>query len=216
MAALKIFLDTGGRVGRPLFDEYGEAVLIARNKRDEKCLFENYFKGELEKIESQLGNESALRTHILASIAGAFARSQAELMDFLGNTFFAHQKEIDILSPLTDKIIGLLEEKEMVLPEKGHLKATRFGRRVSELYIDLLSGVILKEALQEPKEKEVFALLHMIAMTPDMMVLSLQQRDGEEMLDAFYKHADSLLISEEEKYPTDEVLSQIKTASVLM
>ncbi len=206
----------GGRAGRPSFDEYGEAVLIARNKRDEKYLFENYIKGELEKIDSQLGHESALRTHILASIAGAFTGTRDELMDFLRGTFFARQNGIDTLSSLTNEIIEFLQEKEMIVSEADHFKATRFGRRVSELYIDPLSGATLKEAMQTPKEKEVFALLHMIAMTPDMMVLSLRQRDREEIFDAFYGCSDSLLIPDDEKVPTDELLSQIKTASVLM
>ncbi len=204
-----------GRAGRPFFDEYGEAVLVARNKRDEKYLFENYIKGDLEEIDSQLGNEPALRTHILGSIAGAFTTTRGELTDFLGGTFFAHQQGRETLSDLTNRIVGFLEEKEMVTAGDDHLKATRFGRRVSELYIDPVSGVLLREALESPKKKEDFSLLHMIALTPDMMVLSLRQRDRDEMLDIFYENSASLLIADEERFPTDEVLAQLKTASVL-
>jgi helicase len=205
-----------GRAGRPGFDNYGEAVLIARNSRDERYLFENYIKGEPEKIDSRLANESVLRTHILASIAGAFTRNRAELMDFLENTFFAYQKGTAYLSPITDEIIEFLEEEGMIAFKKDNLFATSFGRRISELYIDPLTGVIIKDALHEPKEKEAFALLHMIASTPDMMVLTLRKKDRNEMLDVFYAHADSLLITDEEKYPTDESLSELKTASALM
>ncbi len=205
-----------GRAGRPLFDEYGEAVLVARNKKDESFLFENYIKGELERINSQLGNESALRTHILASIAGLFTKDRAELTDFLGRTFFAHQKGMNTLSSLTDEILKFLEEEGMVTSEKRGLRATRFGRRVSELYIDPLTGVILRDSLQQPKEKEGLALLHMITRTPDMMVFSLRKGDLDEMLELFYGREDTLLIPKEEKYPTDEVLSQLKTASALM
>jgi helicase len=205
-----------GRAGRPGFDNYGEAILIARNSRDERYLFENYIKGEPEKIDSQLADESALRTHILASIGGAFTRSKTELMDFLENTFFAYQKGSAYLSPITNKIIEFLEEEGMIVLKKDNLFATSFGRRISELYIDPLTGVIIRDALREPKEKETFALLHMIACTPDMMVLTLRRKDRNEMLDIFYAHADSLLIPDEEKYPTDEILSQLKTASALM
>lgn len=205
-----------GRAGRPVFDKYGEAVLVARNKRDEGYLFENYIKGKPEEIDSQLANESALRTHILASIAGAFTRNRAELMDFLENTFFAYQKGTAYLSPITDEIIEFLEKEGMVVYKSGNLLATRFGRRVSELYIDPLTGMIIRDSLHEPKEKEAFALLHMIARTPDMMVLSLRKKDRDEMLEVFYTHADNLLIPEEEKYPTDEILSELKTASTLM
>ncbi|MEW6417062.1 MAG: DEAD/DEAH box helicase [Nitrospirota bacterium] len=205
-----------GRAGRPGFDNYGEAVLIARNNKDERYLFENYIKGEPEKIDSQLANESALRTHILASIAGVFTRNRAELMDFLENTFFAHQKGTAYLTPITDKIIEFLEEEGMIVFKKGNLLATSFGRRISELYIDPLTGVILRDALRDPKEKETFALLHMVARTPDMMVLTLRKKDRNEMLDIFYAHSDSLLIPDEEKYPSDEILSELKTASTLM
>ena len=205
-----------GRAGRPLFDEYGEAVLVARNKKDESFLFENYIKGDLERINSQLGNEAALRTHILASIAGLFTRNRAELADFLGRTFFAYQKGTGHLSSLTDEILKFLEEEGMVTSEKKSLRATRFGGRVSELYIDPLTGVILRDSLQQPKEKDALALLHMITRTPDMMVFSLRKGDLDEMLDLFYGREDALLIPQEEKYPTDEMLSQLKTASALM
>ena len=100
-----------GRAGRPGFDNYGEAILIARNSRDQRYLFENYIKGEPEKIDSQLADKSALRTHILSSIAGAFTRSKTELMDFLENTFFAYQKGTAYLSPITDEIIEFLRKK---------------------------------------------------------------------------------------------------------
>jgi len=152
-----------GRAGRPGFDKYGESVIIARNKRYENYLFKNYIKGKPEKIDSQLANESALRTHILASITGAFTRNRAELMDFLGNTFFAYQKGTASLSAITDRIIEFLEEEGMIVSKRGNLLATRFGRRVSELYIDPLTGVLIRDALSEPKKKEAFSLLHMLA-----------------------------------------------------
>jgi len=206
----------GGRAGRPGFDQYGEALLIARDKKDEKFLFENYIKGKLERIDSQIGNESALRTHILASIAGAFTRTRAELLDFFERTFFAHQRGTSHLFRIMDEVIGFLKKEEMVVLEKKQLKATKFGHRISQLYIDPLTGVVIRDALLMEKEKEVFALLHMIARTPDMMSLSMRKKDIEEMLEVFYKHEENLLIPEDEKYPIDEMLSQLKTASTLM
>lgn len=61
-----------GRAGRPGFDTYGEAVVIARNENDKRYLRENHIDGEPKKIDSRLAGESALRSHILASIAGIF------------------------------------------------------------------------------------------------------------------------------------------------
>lgn len=205
-----------GRAGRPGFDKYGEAVIVARNRTDEKHLFENYITGKPENINSQLANQSALRTHILASIAGGFARNRIGLMDFLGKTFFAYQKGSDYLSSITDDVLSFLETEEMTVSHDGGFMATRFGRRVSELYIDPLTGVIIRDALHQPKEKEVFPFLHMIARTSDMRVLSLKKRDFEEMLNIFHAHADRLLIPDEEKYPLEDTLSELKTACALM
>ncbi|MFO0795438.1 MAG: DEAD/DEAH box helicase [Candidatus Brocadiaceae bacterium] len=204
-----------GRAGRPGFDKYGEAVIIAKNKRDEEYLMENYIAGKPEKINSQLASESAFRSHILASIAGVFTRSRAELLDFLRKTFFVYQEGTESLASVTNTIVNFLKKEEMISDKRG-LVATRFGRRVSDLYIDPLTGVIMRDALHQPMEKAVFALLHMIAHTPDMMTLQLRKKDYEEMLDVYHAHADGLLIPKEEKYPSDEILSEIKTASLLM
>lgn len=206
----------GGRAGRPSLDPYGESVLVARDRRDEKELFQTYIRGELEKIRSQLGSEAALRTHILASIAGEFAADRGELQDFLGDTFFAYQSGSAALEGLAERILAFLEEEKMVQCAGDRLQATRFGRRVSQLYIDPLTGAILRNAFQGQERPEPFALLHLTARTPDMMTLSLRKRDREAMLKVFQRHARTLLLSEEEKIPTEERLAEIKTASALM
>lgn len=205
-----------GRAGRPKYDEYGESVLISKNRKDERFLFENYIKGEIERIESRIGSEGALRTHVLASIAGLFTKDKKELSDFMNKTFFAFQKDSLHLSSIIDDIITFLINEGMVVYEKRGLKATRFGHRISELYIDPLTGVIIRDALLQPKEKNVFPLLHLISSTPDMLTLSVRKKDYDELLDIFYVHSDELLIAEEEKVPTINMLSQLKVASVLM
>lgn len=202
-----------GRAGRPGFDEYGEAVLVAGNKRDERVLFERYIKGKPEDVRSRLGSESALRTHILASIAGGFTATRGELSEFLQQTLFALQSNVDSIVSLAEEILAFLL-KEGLVREKDRLSATRFGRRVSELYIDPLSGIRLRESLVMELEKEAFGLLHMIARTPDMMKLRLRQSEIDKLLAVFSAHANRLLIPEID-IPTEEVLSEIKTAALL-
>lgn len=210
-----------GRAGRPGLDSYGEAVLVARNKRDEKYLFDKYISGRPEDIESALASESALRTHVLALVAGAFARTKGELRGFLENTLSAHQRGTEYLFSLMHSILEFLESEGMIASKKDSLSATRFGRRVSELYIDPVSAVVLRDCLSRFEEKvssspDPFVFLHMTAKTPDMMHLSLKKKDYDEMLDIFYGHSEGLLIDEEERHPTDETLSEIKTASAVM
>lgn len=215
IAAIEI-KQMAGRAGRPSYDKFGEAVIIARNRRDEQFLFEKYVKGGPEKISSRLANESALRTHILASIAGGFARSREELLEFLGGTFFAYQSGMDYLTILADEITAFLLDEGMAASREGAFSATRFGHRVSELYIDPLSGVMLRDSLRRRGEKAPFPLLHVIARVPDMMRLSLKKKDLDEALEMFYGNLDGLLVPDEDRFPSEEVLSEIKTASVLM
>ena len=205
-----------GRAGRPGYDRLGEAVMIARNRRDERHLFEKYIKGEPERIESRLASESALRTHILASVAGMFTTDMKELMEFLGATFFAHQGGTGLLLPIARDIIDFLREEGMIKDEGGEFRATRFGRRVAELYIDPLSAVIIRDALAVPKEKSPFPVFHMLARTPDMMRVQVKKKDRDEILEVFGVHRATLLLPDEDIYPDEEILSELKTASVLM
>ena len=205
-----------GRAGRPGYDKFGEAVMIAKNKRDEKHLFEKYIKGEPEKIESRLASESALRTHILASIAGMFTTDMNELMEFLGGTFYALQGGTGYLLPIARDITGFLSEEGMIKKDGEGFRATRFGRRVSELYIDPLSAVIIRDALAMPKEKSPFPVFHMLARTPDMMRVPVRKKDRDEMMEVFGVHSSTLLLPDEEIYLTEDILSELKTASILM
>jgi helicase len=206
-----------GRAGRPGYDEYGESLIIARNRRDEQHLFDKYIKGVPERIASHLAEESVLRGHLLSSIAGGFAAKREEILEFLSRTFFAYQMGMDYLTAVSDNVMEFLEDEGMIAEtEKKYYHATRFGRRISELYLDPLSAVILRDALSEPKEKTAFPLFHMIARTPDMMALSLKKKDRDELLEVFLAHADTLLLPDEELSPTEEMLSHLKVASILM
>ncbi len=205
-----------GRAGRPEFDEYGEAVIVAKNIREREALFEKYIFGSLERIESKIANESALRTHILASIAGMFTRTRQEILEFMQKTFFAFQNEVEELSFIVDSILEFLLSEEMIYEDKKAFYATKFGHRVSDLYIDPLTGVLLRDSILMPKKKTAFALLHMVSRTPDMIYFPLKAKEFDSMVEIFYKHAEELLIPENDKIPSDIILSQLKTASILM
>ncbi|RLI58726.1 MAG: hypothetical protein DRO67_10450, partial [Candidatus Asgardarchaeum californiense] len=77
-----------GRAGRPQYDSYGEAILIARTIDELEFLTEEYLKSPPEAIYSRLSSEKALRTHILALIASGYANNIKQLIKILNYTLF--------------------------------------------------------------------------------------------------------------------------------
>jgi helicase len=58
-----------GRAGRPKYDSTGTAILISRNEGERDFLLDYYILGSPESIISKLASESALRSHVLSTIA---------------------------------------------------------------------------------------------------------------------------------------------------
>ena len=82
-----------GRAGRPGFDPYGEAVVVARNPTHFDELMEKYVKGTPENITSKLNNETELKSHLLGTIASGFVKSWEDVVAFFNLTFFSFQKK---------------------------------------------------------------------------------------------------------------------------
>jgi helicase len=158
-----------GRAGRPRYDKFGEALLLARTEDERDYLMESYVLSEPERIWSKLAVERILRSHVLATIAADFAHTEQGIYDFFGKTFYAYQYDPRAIKGVTTKILKFLYKEKMIEVSGENVYATKFGRRVTELYIDPVSAVIIREALlsRAPKLTEV-SFLHMIARTPDM------------------------------------------------
>jgi helicase len=209
-----------GRAGRPGLDPYGESFLVAKNTNELQELMEHYVLGSPEEIWSKLASESALRTHLLATITARFATTAEEMKEFIATTFYAHQQESWHLEATLERVLDFLVENGMVEEGTGEeLKPTSLGSLVSKLYIDPLSAVTMIAQLKgdqkgnqkEKKKPSDLALLHLITMTPDMDLLYIQAADRwvEEFID---EHQDEL--HNEENY--DWLLREAKTAAMLM
>jgi len=204
-----------GRAGRPRFDPYGEAVLIARDEDERSRLMEDYLLGENESIRSKLGTEPAMRSHVLALIATKDANSLDELNGFFQKTFLAHQIDAHYLRDIIEGIVEFLKDEEMVSEEDG-LAATPFGRRVSDLYIDPLSAVIIRDALKRYEPGKQFGLVQAACSVPDMPILYLRQSDYEWIELYLDEVKDQLLIDPPEDLEQYELfLSKIKTAKMV-
>ena len=219
-----------GRAGRPGLDPYGESFLIAKNDAEVLELMEHYIKGTPEEIWSKLASESALRTHMLSTITAGFAETEQELKEFIATTFYAHQQDPWHLDVTLEKVLAFLADNDMIEDSsEGDLVPTRLGSLVSKLYIDPLSAVIMLENLQNKKEDNNkdsirnakdqsmsrkrpsdLSLIHLITMTPDMVLLYVQAADGwvEEFID---QHQGEL--NDEDNY--DYLLREAKTSAML-
>lgn len=212
-----------GRAGRPKYDKFGEAILIGRTEDEQDYLMKNYVMSEPERIWSKLGAERVLRPHVLATISTRFATSEEGLIRFFAKTFYAFQYDPKMIRSKLADILVFLNREQMVEFEGEELKATKFGRRVSELYIDPVSAVVLRNGLYtRSKHVTDVSFLHLISRTPDIAPKLYPRRGEDEMLDLFAKeHKDEFMCEVPEYYGDtngttyEEFLSEIKCARVL-
>lgn len=212
-----------GRAGRPGYDDHGEAIIIASSDSEREQLLDEYVRAEPERIRSKLASEPEIRTHVLGSIAAGYVNSLESILDFIGGTFFAYQYSTDDVSVIVEKVLDFLKGENMVSNEGRWLSATEFGKKVSELYIDPLSGVELRNGLKNVKSRNPSDLgfLHMICSTPDMDTLYLRKKKDSDLdlLVSDYGEAGELLIDPPEKWKYPEkyefYLAEVKTARMI-
>lgn len=203
-----------GRAGRPKYDTEGEAILVAKREDEVDMLFNKYIYGDTETISSKLASQPALRTHILALLASGYIETKEDLKKFFSKTFYVYQNGETYVHGTIETAKKYLERHEMVTG----FEATPFGKRVSQLYIDPASAVVIQEALQESMTQ--FGILHAVAACPDMPSLYLRRGDFEEYDLLTEQYTDQFLLSvpdnweEPEKY--EIFLSEVKTAHLLL
>lgn len=210
-----------GRAGRPKYDKYGESVLIARSQDEADWLMENYVLALPEKLWSKLAVETILRPHVLSTVAAGYARTEEGLYAFFGRTFYAHQYGPRMIKSKIGEVLKFLANQEMVEMDGRELNATKFGKRVSELYIDPMSAVILRDGLYgRAKKMTDFSLLHLISKTPDLAPRPRPRGSEFDKLGVLAaSHSDEFMGEVpnqfEDPIAYDEFLSQLKSTLVL-
>ncbi|MDY6765636.1 MAG: ATP-dependent DNA helicase [Halobacteria archaeon] len=209
-----------GRAGRPHLDPYGEAILIAKSANKED-LWEEYIEGEPEAVYSKLANQTALRTHILSTVASGFAGSRSDLLSFLEETFYSYQESEADLGGIVGSVIGYLETEDMIETEGDTLEATDLGHQVSRLYIDPMSAseiVDVIEGAEEKRDEDVTALtfLEAVCDTPDMYPFYLRKGDEQKLYNFVTKHEREFVDPPSEfERGFESWLASVKTARVL-
>lgn len=168
-----------GRAGRPQYDTEGEAITIAKSRDQKEQIFSEYVLGDTEAIYSKLGSQSALRMHLLSAIATRFVDDVESINRFIESTFFSYQSDVFNLQNEIETVLQFLRQHGFIEQNTSKYSPTLFGVRTSSLYIDPLSAVQLKEALQNAGGKEASSLgyLHAVCSTPDIQSLYLRRKD---------------------------------------
>lgn len=210
-----------GRAGRPKYDKVGEAVLTAKTADESDYLMESYILARPERIWSRLAVERIMRSHVLATIAADFAHTERGIYDFFGRTFYAYQYETSAIKGIIAKILKYLYDEEMIDVSGENIYATKFGKRVSELYIDPVSAVIIRDALRrKPAHITDISFLHMIAHTPDMgPIMRPYARELDEIAVFMEDHKEEFTVDVpdewEDRIAYEQFLGEVKTAMVL-
>ena len=167
-----------GRAGRPRLDPYGEAVLIAKDERESKKLFDMYIDADAEAIHSKIAEPTALYTHVLSLIASGFAGTRAELATFMDRTFYVHEhRQGHLMKKAVDAALVFLVASELVVEVGEHLGTTDFGNLVSRLYIDPRSAALIVSGLRNNENYADLGVLQTICSTPDMPRLYAKNTD---------------------------------------
>jgi helicase len=210
-----------GRAGRPKYDKVGEAVLIAKTADEADYLMDNFVLARPERIWSRLAVEKIIRGHVLATIASDFAHTENGIYEFFGKTFYAHQYDVKALKSIIAKILKFLYDEEMIDLSGEEIYATKFGKRVSELYLDPLSAVVIRDALRnKPVYLTDLSMLHLIAHTPDMgPIMRPYAREMDALAVQMEDHKDEFFMEVPNEWDDhiayEEFLGEIKTAMVL-
>jgi len=185
-----------GRAGRPRYDKFGETVIVSTSYSEADGIFEQYINGPLEPLSSQLSRETALRTHILATIASMPGLTDQDISNILSNTLLAKQRRTAFVTGRLQRVMSYLEGEHLVEKRGKRYLATEFGSRISMLYIDPATGVLFRRAINslDGASANSVGLLHLITLSPDFAPkFPLRSKDIEPASQFVEEHRDEFI-----------------------
>ncbi len=209
-----------GRAGRPQYDDHGETVMIPPPSAPAADFLQHYAKEPPEPIESRLSDESAMRSHTLATIVTGSGLSKADLDSVFAKTLLAMQVGTKETAKLTERSLGYLLAERLVESHGGLFYATDFGRRVSMLYIDPVTAVMFREGVRpaEPGRNYAAGILQLVASTPDFEPkFPLRSKDYDQAMAFMEEHSSEMI----ERHSTrafadyDRVLQDMRSVMAL-
>jgi len=185
-----------GRAGRPQYDDHGETVMIPPPSAPSGDFLEHYAKEPPEPIQSRLSDESAMRSHTLATVATGSGTSKVDLDSLFAKTLLAMQVGAKETGRLTEKALGYLLGERLLESHGNLFYATEFGRRVSMLYIDPVTGVMFRDSVRhaEAGRNYTAGMLHLVASSPDFEPkFPLRSKDYDQAMAFLEEHSQEML-----------------------
>ncbi len=170
-----------GRAGRPQYDDFGESIIVGNGNTDD--IFERYVDGEPEPIKSKITEDKSLRTNILAVVVTHPGIKKEEIFDFFLQTLGGLQSRKPNLKFAIDVSLRFLSNYELIIKKGERFAATDFGKQISLLYIDPLTGTYFRDSIKKisSKKQHTLGLLHLISNCDEFFPkFSLRQKDYAE------------------------------------
>jgi helicase len=189
-----------GRAGRPKYDTFGEAIIVAPESSAEE-IFERYIRGRPEPLRSKLADDRVIRVHLLSTIASLPGIKREEISDLFSKTLLARQYRESTIRAKIESAMEYLVTEEMAKNRGERFIATEFGKRISLLYIDPLTAVLFRHAALAAKKntKHMLGFLHILTDCADFYPkLQLRSRDADEMQMLLEGHVDEMLFAADE------------------
>ena len=169
-----------GRAGRPQYDDHGEAIIVGNSNSAE--LIDYYVNGEPEPIESKITDDKSLRIHVLSIIVTTPGIKKDDVIDFFSQTFGGLQSRKSTIKFSVDIALRYLLVEDFIINKGERYVATEFGKKVSKLYIDPLTAVFFRNAIENVSEgrKHTFGFLHLISESEEFFPkFALRNKDHE-------------------------------------